>query len=355
MSILSCCHYSYTVTVLRRARLFARRFFIVTAFIFFPIFPSYAGVIRDITFPVQGTYSFHDDFGDPRSGGRTHEGIDIISTKLTPVVSAIDGMVSYLVDPEASWGYALHIRDADGYEYRYLHLNNDTPGTDDGQGGTAHAYAPGIDRGVRVSRGQMIGWVGDSGNAESAGSHLHFEIWDPQGQPVNPYQSLLRAAQGNSYDPIQERASAPTISDDKGLVSLTSDQHCTAHDLIKSSLDSAVYYCGVDGKRYVFPHLNIYLSWYADFSTVVTVTSEKLAAIPLGGNVTYRPGVRMVKLQTDPKVYAVARGGVLRWVVSDAVAVELYGAQWAQRIDDLSDAFFVNYNVGDSMISPPLK
>lgn len=351
MDIFSYCYFSYPI--LRRVRLFARRFFIIIFILalFSPSFSLNAEVIREIIFPVQGIYTFHDDFGDPRSGGRTHEGIDIISAKLTPVVSAVEGRVSYIVDPEASWGYALYIRDADGYEYRYLHLNNDTPGTDDGQGGPEHAYAPGIARGIRVTRGQMIGWVGDSGNAESAGAHLHFEIWNPQGQPVNPYQSLLRAAQQNLYDPAQERTTAPTISDDKGLVPLTDGRHCTAHALIKSSLNSAVYYCGVDAKRYVFPHLNIYLSWYDDFSSVVTVTPDELAAIPFGGNVTYRPGVRMVKLQTDPKVYAVSRGGVLRWVVSNEVAAGLYGAQWAKQVDDLSDAFFVNYRVGESIVS----
>jgi peptidoglycan hydrolase-like protein with peptidoglycan-binding domain len=155
---------------------------------------AFAQVTRAITFPVDGPNSFRNDFGEPRGGGtRTHEGIDIVADKMTPLVSAVDGVVSYIVSPQASWGYSISIRDADGYSYRYLHLNNDTPGTDDGKGGEGNAYAPGIRRGSRVVRGQHIGWVGDSGNAENTVSHLHFEIRNPSRVPINPYPSLISA------------------------------------------------------------------------------------------------------------------------------------------------------------------
>ncbi|MGH8911797.1 MAG: S-layer homology domain-containing protein, partial [Acidimicrobiia bacterium] len=71
-----------------------------------------------------------------------------------------------------------------------IHLNNDSPGTDDG---LAWGIAPGIERGVAVTAGQLIGWVGDSGNAEWSGSHLHFEI-RVEGAAVNSYPSLLVAS-----------------------------------------------------------------------------------------------------------------------------------------------------------------
>ena len=116
--------------------------------------------------------------------------------------------------------------------------------------------------------------------------------------------------------------------------------------LVKAS-GAAVYYFANDGKRYVFPNEKTYKSWFVDFSGVVTVSDAELAAMPLGGNVTYRPGIRMVKIQSDPKVYAVARGGVLRWVKTENVAEDLYGQFWPTAIDDLSDAFFVNYSIGD--------
>ena len=55
----------------------------------------------------------------------------------------------------------------------------------------------------------------------------------------------------------------------------------------------------------------------------------------------------MIKLSTDPKTYAIAPGGILRWVTSEAVAVSLYGTDWATKVDDVSDAFFVNYSLGE--------
>lgn len=119
----------------------------------------------------------------------------------------------------------------------------------------------------------------------------------------------------------------------------------SAGDLIKAS-QPAVYYYGADGKRYVFPNEKTYQTWYADFSGVKIVTDAELAAIQIAGNVTYKPGVKMVKIQTDPKVYAVAHGGLLRWIKTEAAAAELYGINWAKKVEDVADAFFINYNVG---------
>ncbi len=76
-----------------------------------------------------------------------------------------------------------------------------------------------------------------------------------------------------------------------------------------------------------------------------------MANAPLGTNVTYRPGARMVKFTTDAKVYAVAHGGVLRWIQSESDARAIYGADWSAKIDDLPDSFFSNYRYG-TMIAP---
>ncbi len=133
-----------------------------------------------------------------------------------------------------------------------------------------------------------------------------------------------------------------------GVVSVAQAADISSGDLIKAS-GAAVYYYGSDGKRYVFPNEKTYNTWFADFSSVKTVTDAELAAIMIGGNATYRPGVKMVKITTDPKVYAVGMDGTLRWVESEAVAVALYGANWNTMIDDVPDAFFVNYTVGSSV------
>ncbi len=160
--------------------------------------PAHAGFIRAIVFPVDGPTHFSDDFGDGRSGGRVHIGNDIMADKLTPVLAATDGTIIFAPMVEPSYGYYLSLRDAEGYTYDYVHLNNDNPGTDDGKGGPQHAYAPGIEQGVSVKAGQLIAWVGDSGNAENVGPHLHFEIHLPDGTPIDPYESLLAATKPNA-------------------------------------------------------------------------------------------------------------------------------------------------------------
>ncbi len=115
--------------------------------------------------------------------------------------------------------------------------------------------------------------------------------------------------------------------------------------------DSAVYYIGSDGKRHAFPNSKIYFTWYKDFSGVRIITAEQLASIPLGSNVRYKPGSRMVKFTTDPKVYAVDANGVLRWVKTAAAATALYGDNWNTFIDDMTDAFFTNYSFGSDIDS----
>lgn len=124
-----------------------------------------------------------------------------------------------------------------------------------------------------------------------------------------------------------------------------------ADTLVKSPSYSAVYYLGEDGKRYVFPNDSVYFSWYSDFSGVTTITDEQLYSSQIGGNVTYKPGSKMVKITTDPKVYAVDKNGTLRWIVGENVASELYGADWARNVADIPDAFFTNYQVGSPVTS----
>ncbi|MFH2063508.1 MAG: hypothetical protein ABIJ46_05170, partial [bacterium] len=141
---------------------------------------------------------------------------------------------------------------------------------------------------------------------------------------------------------------AATIAWSVGLAALVAPLTANAAasgDLVRGSLP-AVYYVGSNGKRYVFPNEKTYKTWYSDFSGVQTVTDAELAAMPIGGNVTYKPGVKMIKIQTDPKVYAVDANGTLRWVASEAIATALYGASWNQMIEDVPDAFFVNYTIG---------
>lgn len=134
----------------------------------------------------------------------------------------------------------------------------------------------------------------------------------------------------------------------------------STRDLVKAACASgakvddpckAVYYIGADGKRHAYPNSRVYFSWYQDFNAVRVVSASTLSSYPLGANVTYRPGERMVKFTTDPKVYAVSDGGVLRWVKTEELATSLYGSAWNTKIDDISDAFYTNYVFGAEVVS----
>jgi hypothetical protein len=119
----------------------------------------------------------------------------------------------------------------------------------------------------------------------------------------------------------------------------------------KTLSDTAVYYYASNGKRYVFPNEKTYFTWYTDFSNVRVIPIDQMSLIPIGGNVTYHPGTRMIKFQTDVKTYMVTRGGVLRWVKTEDVARGWFGAQWNTFIDDVSEAFYENYTFGEPVES----
>lgn len=152
-----------------------------------------------------------------------------------------------------------------------------------------------------------------------------------------------------AYSSSAASAATPTINVDMDLEEPEGDETppCEGGTLIKGESGSTVYYCGKDAKRYVFPNEHIFYTWFEDFSSLTVLSDSVLASIPLAGNVTYKPGVRMVKITSDPKTYAVSRGGLLRWVETEAVAVALYGSDWNTKIDDVDPAYFFSYGFGD--------
>lgn len=156
-----------------------------------------ASGIPTIVFPLAvDSVRFTSGFGDPRGGGRTHHGQDMFCAKWTPILAVVDGTVDWIATtrPKSGKSYSVLLRGDDGNQYFYDHLNNDNPGTRDNLGDPDFAYAAGLRNGSRVTAGQIIGYVGDSGDAEASGPHLHFEIhlggWD---HPVDP-ATALRAA-----------------------------------------------------------------------------------------------------------------------------------------------------------------
>jgi hypothetical protein len=141
--------------------------------------------VYEIVYPVAGWSIPVDNFGAVRDGHR-HGGNDIAAETMTPVVAVASGRISW-IDEECC---SLAIRHKDNWTSWYIHLNNDTFGTDDGLG---WGIAPGLEINTPVRRGDLIGWVGDSGNAEDSKPHLHFEIRTPADISVDPAPSLSAA------------------------------------------------------------------------------------------------------------------------------------------------------------------
>jgi murein DD-endopeptidase MepM/ murein hydrolase activator NlpD len=148
-------------------------------------------VTREIVFPLVGVNYFRPGFGACRDYcEREHHGVDIMTYgwKGVPVVAAHDGKIRTIRD-DGEW-CNIEITASDRWYTRYIHLNNDTPGYDDA---AYECVVPGIAVGTNVEAGEIIAWVGDSGNAEFTPPHIHFEIRMPNGLPVDPYRSLKAA------------------------------------------------------------------------------------------------------------------------------------------------------------------
>ncbi len=169
---------------------------LVAAFFVFALTAKAEAATSDPPFEVKfpqdtSVTEFDSTFGARRSGGRRHKGNDLMAPKMTAVYAIADGYVETVSDGRSSGRY-LTIVHAEGWSSSYMHLNNDDPGTDNGRASWEHTLAPGVFEGAFVQSGQLIGYVGDSGNAEWTGSHTHFELLY-QGRAVNPYEILSDA------------------------------------------------------------------------------------------------------------------------------------------------------------------
>ena len=135
---------------------------------------------HDHVFPVAGPHTYGDRFGEPRSGGRVHEGQDLPASCGTPLVAARGGKVQGRGYSDALYGHWVLIDGlATAQDYFYSHLERPTPLAD----------------GDRVRTGEPVGAVGKTGNARSEFCQLHFELWPDgyrNGSPRDPLPALRR-------------------------------------------------------------------------------------------------------------------------------------------------------------------
>lgn len=143
-----------------------------------PTAPPPSATIVLAAFPVTATCSFTDTYGAPRSGGRKHEGVDIMMPTGTPIFAVMDGRISkkQIAYAGSLGGNSLWLSATDGTYFFHAHLS---------------AFADGIEVGSVVTAGMLIGYVGATGNASVP--HLHFEIHPSGGAAVNPYP-IVKAA-----------------------------------------------------------------------------------------------------------------------------------------------------------------
>ncbi len=142
----------------------------------------------DLVIPVVGVRAsgLHSDFNDSRGGFRTHHALDILAPRGTPVVAAVDGTIRKLFLSNAGGITIYEFDRPEERVYYYAHLER---------------YADGLHEGMTVTRGQVIGYVGTTGNAPPGTPHLHFAVsvltpeklwW--KATPVDPYPMLVASA-----------------------------------------------------------------------------------------------------------------------------------------------------------------
>jgi hypothetical protein len=123
----------------------------------------------------------------------------------------------------------------------------------------------------------------------------------------------------------------------------------TAGDFIKSPYFSTVYFVTDELTRRPFMDSQTYFTYADSYDEVVTVTDATLTTLKLGSVMLPNPGVVLVKIQSDPKTYAVDESNNLRWITTEAVATSLYGSHWADYIIDIEPTFFTKFGTGASI------
>ncbi len=297
--------------------------------------------VRDITFPVVGPVTYSDTFGACRGYrcSRSHKGADLFGAKLAPLVAAADGTITFVRrSATTTAGNTVILRDDEGWRYLYLHLNNDSPGTDDGANPQAWILPNRLRVGDRVEAGDVIGYLGDSGNAERTPNHLHFEIRPPGQGSINPTASLEAAEAAGRVVPV-----APLASTAAGRAEYTAMISAWYRALLKREPTSAELFAWAD-------RFDVGFATKADLIADLTMAPPRRDA---AGSV-YRSF--HVALQRRPDLTEI-RAWLKRYEAgadTETIVGELLaGTEWANTHGSLSDAEFVEVLYRNARGRPP--
>lgn len=233
-----------------------------------------------------GLKNIFPNFGDPRDGGaRTHEGEDIMAVKGTPIVSPTQAVV-LKTGVGASEGNYVYTANPGNETFVYMHLDR---------------IGEGVVPGTMLTAGDLIGYVGNTGNAAGGAAHLHFEIHDSSGAPTNPFPRLT-----NEFSPAEKMADLTKIfaqtSDPSGLAQfLVSNFRSTFTSAVTTGIVMPTQIAGLLGTVISTPT-----------STLPTTASSSRTPSALSRNLTlYSRGedVRLLQKLLNEKGYSVALSG----------------------------------------------
>ena len=261
-------------------------------------------------FPVQGLCWFSDSWGAPRSGGRKHEGVDIIAAQGQKVYAADDGVLTkqYIDAPGLLSGNGWRLTRADGTYYFYGHFSG---------------FAPGLKVGSPVVAGQIIGYVGKTGAAGTP--HVHFEVHPGGGAAVNP-TPIVTAVNGCKITAVPSQPGAAvvtTLAPSTSLASATTTTKPTGSTTPTTTATTAAPTTAATTTTATAPVANGLWQFIAPLVVFDTGTTPLPAATPRSIVVTGRQGF-----------FADVPGVMVRAVVKDPttsgfLTLHPCGAEWS--------------------------
>ena len=178
-------------------------------------------------------------------------------------------------------------------------------------------------------------------NTNSETSSESVSVQDTQSSEVEDSASETESASTPSLPDL------PEVGGGTGIVQLESYVYfAQPFSLVKTEISDTVYMIDIDQSRRPFMNTQIFFTWYEDFRFVRVISNEEMASIPVGPPMLPRPGITLVKLHSDTKVYAIEPTMIVRHIPSETQAMAIYGDGWQSLVMDLEPYLFTRYSIG---------